>query len=130
MILTIHCIIVEDEPLAQEILQDYIAMSSDLHLDGIAATPEQMQQLLKLRPQIALLDLSIVRKMKADGIDFWPTDTVEPVVIITTAYHQYDLTDMPFKVAAFLRKPILFDLFAQAVERARQQLNAGNLRNP
>lgn len=121
----IHCIIVEDEPYAQEILQDYIAMLPDLNLDGIAATPDEILQLIMShQSHLVLLDLSVARELKPEDANRWPIGTNAPIVVVTTAHQYYDLSNMPFSVTAFLRKPIQFNEFMVAINIVRKKLSS------
>src|SRR5688572_16174927 len=97
-----NCIIVEDEPLAVEILQDYIRETPSLLLkavcpDAISALPVLQRE----RIDVIFLDLHLPR---LKGLDFLRTLQHPPQVIVTTAYHQYALESYEHNVVDYLLK--------------------------
>jgi DNA-binding LytR/AlgR family response regulator len=114
-----NCIIVEDEPLAAEVLQDYIFQVPFLHLkntcpDAIFAL-ETMQ-----REKIDLIFLDI-HLPKLKGVDFIKTLASTPPIIITTAYQEYALQGYELNVIDYLMKPIEFSRFLMAVNKLKQK---------
>lgn len=110
-----HCIIVEDEPLAAEVLQDYIAQIPYLKLEGICTDALFALDTLKEK-KIDLMFLDI-HLPKLKGLDFLKTLDHVPAVILTTAYHQYALEAFEHNVVDYLLKPIEFSRFLKAVEK-------------
>ena len=97
-----NCIIVEDEPLAAEVLQDYITQVSFLQLK--ATCPDAifaLDILQKEKIDVIFLDIHLP---KLKGLDFIKTLKHPPNVIITTAYHEYALQGYEFKVIDYLLK--------------------------
>ena len=82
-----RCLIVEDEPLAAEVLADYIAEVPHLELAGTCEDAIFASSFLK-REAIDLLFLDI-HLPKLKGLDFLKMLSHPPQVILTTAYHQY-----------------------------------------
>ena len=81
------CYIIDDEPLAQEILEEYIAKVSFLELKGIFASPlEAAESLQKDKPDLLFLDINMP---DMDGLSFIPMLNPKPMIILTTAYDQY-----------------------------------------
>lgn len=111
----LNCLIVEDEPLAAEIIQDYIQQVSFLHLVAICEDALYATELLKTQ-QIDVLFLDI-HLPKLRGLDFLKTLNHAPQVILTTAYQQYALASYEFNVVDYLLKPIDFPRFLQAVNK-------------
>ena len=112
---TLHCLIVEDEPLAAEVLEDYIAQVPNLKL--IKTCPDAIFALEALQQhQIDVIFLDI-HLPKLKGLDFLKTLNHPPPVILTTAYHQYALQSYEYKVVDYLLKPIEFSRFLQAVNK-------------
>ena len=110
-----RCIIIEDEPLAAEILQDYIAELSQLQLLG--TFPDAIFGLDFLRQNevdLIFLDLHLP---KLKGFDFLKTLKNPPKVIVTTAYHQYAVESYELEVVDYLLKPIEFSRLLQAVNK-------------
>ncbi|PZP51020.1 MAG: DNA-binding response regulator [Pseudopedobacter saltans] len=114
-----NCLVVEDEPLAAEILQDYIAEVPFLHFvghcrDGIFA----LQFLQKEKVDVMFLDIHLP---KIKGLDFLKTLKNPPQVIITTAYRDYALDSYELSVVDYLLKPISFNRFLMAVNKLKTQ---------
>lgn len=111
----IRCLIVEDEPLAAEVLADYIAEVPHLELVGICEDAIFASSFLK-QTAIDLLFLDI-HLPKLKGLDFLKMLTHPPQVILTTAYHQYALEAFEYDVIDYLLKPIEFERFLQAIHK-------------
>ena len=118
-----NCLIVEDEPLAAEVLQDYIAQIPYLECkcicrDAIYAT----QVLQKEKIDVLFLDIHLP---KIKGLDFVKTLKNPPEVIITTAYRDYAIDGYDLNVVDYLLKPIHFNRFLTAVNKLKSK-NAHN----
>lgn len=116
---TIRCLIVDDEPPAREIIRRYIQEVPTLELAGECANALQAFALLQ-QQQIDLLFLDI-RMPQINGNDFLKTLKNPPKVIFTTAYTEYALEGYELDVVDYLMKPIPFDRFLKAVNKAYQQ---------
>jgi DNA-binding LytR/AlgR family response regulator len=111
----VRCLIIEDEPLAAEILQDYIARVPFLNLIG--TFPNALAALESIHANnIDLLFLDI-HLPGLKGLDFLKTLKNPPAVILTTAYHQYALQSYELSVVDYLLKPIEFSRFLDAVNK-------------
>jgi DNA-binding LytR/AlgR family response regulator len=116
-----NCIIVEDEPLAAEVLQDYISQVPFLQLKGICTDALfAMEFLQKEKIDLAFLDIHLP---KLKGLDFLKTLTNPPRVIITTAYHEYALEGYEHNVLDYLLKPVEFSRFLMAVNKLTTKPN-------
>lgn len=109
------CIIVEDEPLASEVLQDYIGQIPFLELkesftDALFAT----EYLNNHTVDLIFLDIHLP---KLKGLDFISTLNHPPHIIMTTAYHEYALKGFDLNVLDYLLKPIDFNRFLKAVNK-------------
>ncbi|MEI9921479.1 MAG: LytTR family DNA-binding domain-containing protein [Bacteroidota bacterium] len=107
------CIIVDDEPLAIEILESYVARIDELELTGtfrnaIAAFTFVQQNHVDL----IFLDIEMP---KLSGIEFLKTLKHHPKVIITTAYRDYAIDGFELEVVDYLLKPIPFERFLKSV---------------
>ncbi|MBN8688145.1 MAG: response regulator transcription factor [Chitinophagales bacterium] len=112
------CIIVEDEPLAAEVLTDYIKQVPFLELCGTCGNVFEASALLDATA-VDLLFLDIhLPGMK--GLDFLRSLTKSPSVILTTAYHEYAIQGYEFNALDYLVKPIEFSRFLAAVKKIRQ----------
>lgn len=114
----IKCLIVEDEPLAAEVLKDYLQQVPFLELIEVCSDALFALEVLK-REKIDLLFLDI-HLPGLKGIDLLSTLVNPPQVIITTAYHEYALQGYEMNVVDYLLKPIEFQRFLQAVNKLQQ----------
>lgn len=111
--------IIDDEPLAQEILEAYIARISFLELKGSFNSPlEAAASLKEDRPDILFLDINMP---DLDGLSFIPMLNPKPMIILTTAYDQYAVKAFELEVKDYLVKPISFERFYKSVLRLYQE---------
>ncbi|MDF2188918.1 response regulator transcription factor [Paraflavitalea sp. CAU 1676] len=113
-----HCLIIEDEPLAAEVLQDYIKQVPFLELVGVASDAIFAMELLQ-QQKVDLIFLDI-HLPKLKGFDFLRTLKQPPHIIITSAYHEYALQGYEYNVVDYLLKPIEFSRFLMAVNKLKQ----------
>jgi len=112
------CIIVEDEPLAAEVLEDYIRQVPFLLLKGVCSDAiYAMEMLQKEKIDLVFLDIHLP---KLKGFDFVKALKNPPQVIITSAYQEYALQGYELNVVDYLLKPIEFSRFLMAVNKLRQ----------
>lgn len=116
---TVKCIIVDDEPLAIEIMESYVQKVEQLELKGSFRNAVTAFSFLQ-QNSIDLIFLDI-QMPKLTGIDFIKTLKNPPKVIFTTAYRDYALDGFELEVVDYLLKPIPFDRFLKAVGRVMQQ---------
>jgi DNA-binding LytR/AlgR family response regulator len=115
---TYNCIIIEDEPLAAEVLQDYIRQVPFLKLACTCSDAfYAMESLQKFDIDLMFLDIHLP-KMK--GIDLIKVLKNPQKVIITSAYQEYALEGYEFNVIDYLLKPIEFSRFLKAVNKIAQ----------
>ena len=113
-----RCLVVEDEPLAAEILQDYIRQISFLELEAIASNALDALDLMKAgNIDVVFLDINLP---KLKGLDFIRTLKSPPQIIITTAFREYALDGYELNVVDYLLKPISFQRFIGAVNRLKE----------
>lgn len=111
----LNCLIVEDEPLAAEIVQSYIGQVSFLKLEGICTDAISAFELLKQKKiDVIFLDIHLP---KLKGIDFLKTLKIRPKIIITSAFKQYALEGFELEITDYLLKPFSFVRFLKAVDR-------------
>jgi DNA-binding LytR/AlgR family response regulator len=113
-----NCIIVEDEPLAAEVLQRYIGEVPFLVLEQQCANAiDTMDILNKKQVDLIFLDIHLP---KIKGLDFIRTLKNPPKVIITTAYREYAVQAFELNAIDYLVKPIEFSRFLTAVSKLFQ----------
>jgi len=116
------CLIIEDEPLAAEILQDYIKQLPHLNLKGICS--DALQGLEALQQQSIDLVFLDIHLPGLKGLDFLRTLKNPPAVILTTAYHEYALQGYELNVVDYLLKPIEFTRFVEAVNKVKSSTSS------
>jgi len=111
----IKCIVVDDEPLAQRVLEKYISSLSSLELlKKCNNALEAMAFLHQHKVDLVFLD---IKMPELSGMDFLKTLNQPPHIIITTAYSEYALQGYEYSVADYLLKPFSFNRFLQAVNK-------------
>ncbi|MFI5152382.1 MAG: LytR/AlgR family response regulator transcription factor [Chitinophagales bacterium] len=109
------CLIVEDEPLAAEVLQDYIHQIGFLELRGICQ--DAIYAADALQKEIIDLIFLDIHLPRLKGIDFIRTLQDPPQIIITSAYPDYALDGYDLEVMDYLLKPVEFSRFLTAVNK-------------
>lgn len=118
----INCLIVEDEPLAAELLKSYIAKVPDLALASHCDSAVDAFGVLQRQPiQLMFLDIQMPR---LTGIELLKTLPHPPPVILTTAYREYAVESYDYDVLDYLVKPIQFDRFLKAIGKFYQRQTA------
>ncbi|MFB9842642.1 LytR/AlgR family response regulator transcription factor [Mucilaginibacter ginsenosidivorans] len=111
----IKCLLLDDEPLALNVLESYILQFPHLELAGKCTNPLDAISILKSR-HIDLLFLDI--KMPVlNGINLLKTLSNPPKVILATAYRDYALESYDLNVLDYLLKPISFERFVIAINK-------------
>jgi two-component system, LytTR family, response regulator len=115
----LHCIIVEDEPLARQIIEGYISRVPFLELKGsFEDAIVAMDHLRNNHVDVMFLDIHLP---EIKGLAFLKTLPDPPAVIITTAYHEYALEGYELNVLDYLLKPFEFERFLTAVNKVQRQ---------
>ncbi|HEY8914913.1 MAG TPA: LytTR family DNA-binding domain-containing protein [Chitinophaga sp.] len=117
----INCIIVEDEPLAQERLKNYIQKLPYLNLLTVFDNGVDALVFLKATPvDLVFLDINIG---ELSGIQLLESARLQLEVIIITAYDEFALKGFDLNVTDYLLKPYTFERFLQAAEKAKHNLS-------
>lgn len=112
----IRYIIVDDEPLAHELIEEFCNMLPHLQLrKNCYSAVEALQYLSSHSVDIMFLDLNMP---KLKGFDFLRTLTQPPKVIVTTAYKEFALEGFELNVVDYLLKPFSFERLVQAINKA------------
>jgi len=115
----LNCLIVDDEPLARNLLVEYVKKVPYLQLIKACASPMEAMEVLRNQP-VDLLFLDI-QMPEITGITFLKTLQKKPMVILTTAYSEYALESYEHDVIDYLLKPITLERFLKAVDKASER---------
>lgn len=115
----LNCIVVDDEPLAIALLSDYIQKTPGLSL--IASTSDPLKALKLAKDDNIDLVFLDMQMPELTGLQFMKILQKKCMVIITTAYSEYALESYDHHVVDYLLKPITFDRFLVAVEKAQER---------
>lgn len=120
----LNCIAIDDEPLALDLIEGFISKVSFLNLTKKCNRAVEAIELIQ-KSQIDLIFLDI-QMPDINGIQLLKSLKYKPMVIFTTAFEQYALESYDLDVIDYLLKPIPFDRFVKAANKA---LEYNNLRN-
>lgn len=123
----LNCLIVDDEPLSQDILIDYVNACPELVLKGVCKDAIQAGEMLQTE-NIDLLFLDI-NMPKLNGISFVKTLKNPPLFIFITAYSEYAIEGFDVEAVDYLLKPVSFERFRVAVNRVMERFLAKNSSN-
>lgn len=124
----IRCLVVDDEPLALDILADYIAKVPFLEL--VHSTTSAIEGLSYVQNGVIDLVFLDVQMPELSGIQFLKIINGKCDVILTTAYPEYALDGYELAVTDYLLKPIAFDRFYKAAQKVLQQQHGGQVAAP
>ena len=122
------CIVIEDEPLAQNILKKYISDHPSLELVAVCNDALESQSILSQQKiELIFLDVNLPR---LSGINFIKTLVYPPLIVFTTAYPEFAVEGFELNAIDYLLKPFSFERFLKAVNKALEKLNAPFSQNP
>ncbi|MES2378457.1 MAG: LytTR family DNA-binding domain-containing protein [Bacteroidota bacterium] len=110
----LRCLIVDDEPVARKVLREFIGKVPFLELAGEAAS---VANALLMTGDTDLIFLDI-EMPKRSGLDWLKQGGIKPMVILTTAFPNYALDGYELDIIDYLLKPIAFERFEKAVQKA------------
>lgn len=110
-----NCLIVDDEPLARELMRNHIQKLDNFEI--VAECSDAMKALEVLRNHKIDLMFMDIQMPQITGIEFLKTLKHPPQVIITTAYREYALEGFELDVVDYLLKPITFERFLKSVNK-------------
>src|SRR5687768_3986895 len=118
----IRCMIVDDEPLAREILKNHIAATPGLSLLKTCMNAAEAYEGIH-EHEIDLIFLDIQMPV-ITGTEFLRSLRQPPLVVFTTAYHNYAVEGFELNSVDYLLKPIIYERFYQAVQKVQERLVA------
>lgn len=116
----IDCLIVDDEPIARDIIRTYCAHLPYLRVAGLCGSAlEARTALMQQKVDIVFLDINMP---VMDGISFLKTLKTPPQIIFTTAYKEYAVDAFDLAACDYLLKPFSLERFIVAVDKALEKL--------
>jgi DNA-binding LytR/AlgR family response regulator len=116
----LQCLLVDDEPLALDIIESYIKKVEGIEIVGKFSNPVKAFELLQ-KQQVDLIFLDI-NMPKLNGLELIQSVADPPKIIFTTAYRDYAQDAFELDAVDYLLKPISFSRFLRALGKAYQQL--------
>ena len=116
----LNCIIVDDEPVARKLLEEYIGDTNFLQLIGKAENPVKATALLNNnKADLLFLDINMP---KMSGIEFLRSSVELPLTIMTTAYTEYAIEGFELNVLDYLGKTIFIRTFFKSMYKSKRIL--------
>ena len=123
----IKCILVDDEPLALNLLESYTIQIPNLEVAGKFTHPVKALEFLQSNPvDLLLID---VQMPDLNGLELVSQLSVKPLIIFTTAYSQYAVEGFKVDAVDYLLKPIDFTDFQRAINKATELLELRSTKN-
>lgn len=114
------CLIVDDEPIAREIVEGYVAQMPQLQLAQSCENAfTALHAIQSQRIDIVLLDIQMPQ---LSGLTLLKTLKTPPKIIITTAYHEYAIEGFELEVSDYLLKPFSLERFVKAINKVIKEL--------
>ncbi|ETN94328.1 two component transcriptional regulator, LytTR family [Zhouia amylolytica] len=115
----LKCVIIDDEPLAVNVIKNYVSQINSLELlCTFNSAIESMDYLQKNEVDLVFLDINMPL---LNGLDFIQNLQNGPLIIITTAHEEYAVKSYELEVLDYLVKPIPFNRFLKAVNKAQKE---------
>ena len=117
----IRCIIIDDEPLAAEVVSNYLKEFSNMKLVGVFTNALEALELVETgKVEVVFIDINMP---KMNGLEFIRNINKKPYFIITTAYREYAVESFDLDVLDYLVKPIPFSRFLKSVNKVSQKIH-------
>jgi len=111
----IRCIIIEDEPLAQDVIKNHLQQSGRFNLVGTYRNAlEAKEAIAKEEIDLIFLDIQLPGMT---GLNFLRSLINPPLVVFTTSYPEYALESYEFNVIDYLLKPISYERFSKTIDK-------------
>jgi DNA-binding LytR/AlgR family response regulator len=118
----IKCIIIDDEPLAAEVIENYLKEFSNVEHVGSFTNPLEALELIESGEiEAVFIDINMP---KMNGLEFIQSIEAKPSFVITTAYREYAVESYDLDVLDYLVKPIPFNRFLKSINKLSLKFNA------
>ncbi|MBO9155130.1 LytR/AlgR family response regulator transcription factor [Chitinophaga sp. GCM10012297] len=118
--MALQCIVVDDEPLAVQVITEFVRKMPELSLAGTFNNPLEALAFLQQRPEVKLVFLDI-QMSELTGVEFMQMRQSGTDVIIVSAYDEYALEGFRYDAVDYLLKPVPFPNFVKAVQKVVQR---------
>ena len=119
-LMAVRCVIVDDEPLAVELIGSYCAQAPQLTVVATCGSAVEASRVLRCQPvDLLFLDIKMPQLM---GIDFLRSLLDPPKVILVTAYREYAFEGFELDIVDYLLKPLSFSRFMKAIYKLERLL--------
>lgn len=109
------CFILDDEPLALHVIEQYLMKFSQFEIVGKSTDAlEALSLVQSIQPDLLFIDIEMP---DISGLDFISSLSFMPLIIITTAYREYAVEGFNLNVLDYLVKPIPFNRFVKAIDK-------------
>lgn len=116
----IRILIIDDEPLARQLVRNYLENVNDIEILGECENGfDALKKIQELKPDLIFLDIQMPR---IDGFELLEVLDSRPEIIFTTAFDQYAIRAFEMNAVDYLLKPFSAARLEQAVEKARQRI--------
>jgi len=117
----LSCVIIDDEPIARNILKEYILRDDRLLLlQDYSNASDALRELSLIKPRIIFLD---IKMPKISGFEMLRSLPQHPQVIFTTAFREYAVEGFDLNAVDYLLKPFSFERFLQAINKVYMPLS-------
>ena len=118
--ITINCLVVDDEPLAREIIETYLSKLPGWQVAASCINAiEAYEAMMRTPVDVIFLDIQMPI---ISGIDFLRTLKQPPLIVFTTAYAEHAVTGFDLHAVDYLVKPISFERFFQATQKITERM--------
>lgn len=114
----LHCIAIDDEPLALEVISRFCERSGKASVQCFTRPEEGLEAVRSERPDLLFLD---IRMNGTSGLDLARLIPEETLLVFTTAYTEYALEGFALRALDYLHKPFAYSRFLDTLERAERQ---------
>lgn len=119
--MTLKCLVVDDEPIARQIVEKYCSYLPELEVVASCADALQAKQIISMKEvDIVFLDINMP---VLDGLAFVKTLRKSPQIVFTTAYKEFAHDAFNVNACDYLLKPFSLERFIQAVDKAKSQIS-------
>ena len=118
----LNCLVVDDEPLSQEVIVDYVSACPELTLKGVCNDALEAGEMFKReKADLLFLDINMPR---LSGIGFVKSLKEAPLFVFISAYPEYAVEGFDVEAVDYLLKPVSFERFRMAVNRALERFTS------